>query len=145
MEKLIRRIANIALLVVAGIAVFAVLYAIVKGDKFAETSQSLDISLYIMYALLVVVLAILTFFVVVQTISSKKTMIQSLVILGVGGIIILFSYLISSSELSDIAMKMEVSEAAYRWTGAGLIMMYILFVGVILAFIGSLLYTKFKK
>jgi len=145
MEKLIRRIASIILLAVAGIGVLAVLYAIVKGDEFAKTASCLDISLYIMYALLIIVLAILAFFVVLQISTSKKTAIKSLTILFAGAVIIAISYLISSSQLSDVAMKMEVSEMAYRWTGAGLIMVYILFIGVILTFIGSLLYTKFKK
>ena len=145
MDKLVKRIVNITALTLAVIATLSGLYVATKGADVAKTSVNLDISFYITYIMLFVILAMLVFFVVMQVVSNKKTMITTLALLVVAAVITLFSYLIASSELSDVAVRIDVSEAMYRLSGTLLNIAYIVFIGVIAAFAGSFIYTKIKK
>ncbi|MCL2131189.1 MAG: hypothetical protein FWH36_01850 [Lentimicrobiaceae bacterium] len=146
MDKLIRKIANISVAVLAVIAAGAGLYVAIKGKEFAKMHQGyLDVSLYITYILLIAILVVLVFFVIVQVFSGKKTMISALLLLAAGAAITLCSHFFASEKLSEVAMRVGVSESVYRWAGTGLIATYIVFGGVILAFLGSLIYIKIKK
>ena len=145
MEKLIKRIVNITTLTLAVIATLSGLYVATKGADAAKTSVNLDISFYITYIMLFVILAMLAFFVVSQVFASKKTMIRTLILLAFCAVITLFSYLVSSEVLSDTAMKLDISVNIYRWAGTALNISYIALTGVILAFLGTFIYTKIKK
>jgi hypothetical protein len=146
MEKLIKRIVNAVVVVLAVIAAVAGLYVAFKGGNFAREHQgTLNISFYISYILFFAILAVLVFFVVLQVFSSRKTIISTLILLVGAVVITLFSYMLAGSELSDVALRVGVSEAVYKWTGTGLIVAYIVFIGVIAAFLGSLIYVKIKK
>jgi hypothetical protein len=145
MDKLVRRIVNIAVIVLAVIATIAGLYVAIKGTDYAKESSTLDISFYISYILFFAILAMLVFFVVLQVLSSKKSIISTLVLLGIAAVITLISYALADNQLSDVALRIGVSESVYKWTGAGLNITYIVFFGVIAAFLGSAVYTKIKK
>jgi len=145
MDKLIKRIVNITTLALAVIATIAGLYVAFKGATIGEPSASLDISFYITYILLFVILAMLVFFVVMQVASSKKTMVTTLILLGIAAVMTLFSYLFADKELSEVAIRVEETEAMYRMSGTLLNIAYIMFIGVIAAFAGSFVYTKIKK
>jgi len=147
MDKLIKRTVNITVLVLAVIAAVAGLYAALKGGKFLlENPMSINISFYITYILFFAILAMLVFFVVVQVFSNKKTMIATLALLVGAVVITLFSYFVlAGTELSEVAQRVDVSETVYRWAGTGLIVAYIVFFGVIAAFLGSWIYVKIKK
>ena len=71
---------------------------------------------------------------------SKHVMACSIAI-----VIVLIAYLAASPELSEKALKLEVSESVYKWSGALLNMAYILLAGVIAAFFGTIIYSKLKK
>ena len=155
MDKLVKRIVNIVVLVLAVIGTVSGLYfALGVASKYpatadllavGEKSTSLAISFSIMYILFFAILAMVAFFVILQVFSSKKSLIRVLILLAGAAIIALFSYMIAPSDLSDVAMRVGVSESVYRWTGAGLNIMYIVFAGVILTFLGTLVYIKIKK
>jgi uncharacterized membrane protein len=147
MDKLIKRIVNIAVIVLAVVAAVAGLYIALKGGKFAKNNPtSLNISFYITYIMFFAILALLAFFVILQVFSSKKTMITTFILLAVGAVITLFSYYaLADAQLSDVALKVGVSETIYRWSSTGLYVSYIVFFGVIAAFLGSLIYINIKK
>jgi cytochrome c biogenesis factor len=145
MDKLVKRIVNATTLALAAVATITGLYVAFKGEDFARKSATLDASFYITYILFFVILAMLAFFVIMQVFSSKKTMISTFVLLVIAAIIALFSYIFADKELSKVALDLDISESIYRLAGTLLNFAYIVFFGVILAFLGSFVYTKIKK
>ena len=146
MDKLIRKIINITVVALAVVATTAGLYIALKGNEFAVEHQTgLNISFYITYILFFAILAMIVFFVIVQVFSNKKSMVQTLILLAICVVITLFSYWIAPKELSDVAMRIGISENIYKWAGAGLNIVYLVFTGVIVAFLGTFIYTKIKK
>jgi hypothetical protein len=160
MEKLIKKVANILIIVLSAIALIAGLVAAFKGggksleklllpsnkDLYASLNTTLNISFNITYIFLFAILAMLAFFVIMQVFSTRKTMIRTLILLAVAAVIIVLSYIpASSAELSDVALQLKISEGVYKWAGTALNITYIVFFGVILAFLGSFVYTKIKK
>ena len=146
MDKIIKRTINIIALTLAIIATVSGLYIALKGKEFAiEHQTGLNISFYITYILLFAILAMLVFFIIVQVFSSKKSMISTLILLAICAVITFFSYIAASDVLSDVAIKIDVSTGIYRWAGTALNISYIVFSGVILAFLGTFIYTKIKK
>ena len=139
MEKLIKRITNGILIALATIAVVAGLMVAFKGGK------GLDASLWIIYILLCVAILLIVFFAIAQILSSKKQIVSTLIMVGIFAVIVLVAYFIAPSELSEVAMRVGVSEGIYKWAGTALNIAYIAFFGVILAFIGSFVYLKIKK
>lgn len=143
MEKLIKRIANGAIIVLAAVAVIAGLIVAFKGG---ESPNGLDASFYVIYILICIAILLIGLFAVMQGISNKKQMLSTLILLAVCAVIVLVSYfLASSSQMSEVAIKVGVSESVYRWAGTALNIAYITFTGVVIAFVGSLVYVKMKN
>lgn len=107
----------------------------------------INIGLYLTYALFVIAIIALLGFSIKQFIGniakSKETL------YGIIGLIVIFaiSYLCASStDVSEaLFKKVGTDYSLSRLIGSGLIMFYILFVGVILTLIGSELARPFKK
>ncbi len=101
----------------------------------------LDIGLYVLYALLAIAVASAILFPLINSFSNPAGLIRSAI--GVGVIVVLFgiSYALSDSELSRSAIGAGLSESAVRLVGAGLIMLYIVFVLAVLA----LIYSEISK
>ena len=141
MDKLVKKISNGVLLVLTTIAVVAGLIVAFKDGS----SSGLDTSFSIIYALLCIAILLILFFAVTQMLSNKKQVIATLIMLAVCAVIILVSYLVSPSELSEVAIKVGVSEGIYKWVGTALNIAYIAFIGLICALIGSIVYIKIKN
>jgi len=97
----------------------------------------LDIGLYILYALLFIAVAAAIIFPLINSLSNPRALIRSGI--GIGIILVLFgiSYAMSDSELTRSAIAAGLSESSVKLIGAGLMMLYIVFVLAILALIYS--------
>lgn len=140
MEKLIRKITNIA---IVGLTVVAIAISLIL--MFSGSPLALDISLYLTYFMCLVAIVIILFFVIMQLAANMKQLIRAL-ILGIAIVAVFFvCYLTASTEVSEIGLRVGVSATVYQWIGAMLSFTYIAFLGVILAFIGTLIYVKIKN
>ena len=142
MEKLIKKITNIALLALSAIALVAGLYVGVKG---AEASAAMNLSFYLTYALLFIGIIMIIAFAVMQMASNKKQLISTLIMLVAAVAIFFVCYIIAPSELSDVAKRVGVTESVYKWIGGALLFAYITFIGVIVTFLGTYVYIKIKN
>ena len=140
--KKLRMLSNIILLVLGLAAVFSCMI-------FAMGSQSsqgsLSFSMTILYILIGLAIALILFFMISQVISDKKRLISFGLLLVVGIIVIVVAFLMAGSELSDVAIRLDVSKGLFKWSGTLLNMAYIMLVGVIAAFLGTLIYSKLKN
>jgi hypothetical protein len=104
----------------------------------------IDIGLYTLYALLFIAIAAAIIFPLVNSFSNPAGLIRSAI--GVGVILVLFgiSYALSDSNLTRAALSAGLSESAVKLVGAGLIMLYMVFVLAILALIYSEISKAFK-
>jgi len=144
MEKLVKKISNIALLAISGIALIMVLYTGINGGK---SPIAMDMSLYLTYALLFIGIILIIGFLFMQLASNKKQLIRTLVML-VGIVVVFFvCYLIASynSELSEVAKRVGVSHSTYNWIGGALLFAYITFGALIVTFLGTYIYVKIKN
>lgn len=140
--KKIRTICNIILLVL-GLLAAGACFIFAMGD---HTSQApLDFSFLMLYALLGLSIAIILFFLITQVIGDKRQLIRFALLIGIAVVVILVAYLPASSELSAKALQLEVGKGMYKWIGGVLNMVYILLGGVIVAFFGTIIYSKLKK
>jgi hypothetical protein len=101
----------------------------------------LDIGLYVLYGLLAVAVATAIIFPLVNSLQNPKSLIRSVV--GIGIILVLFgiAYALSDDTLSRNAVAAGLTESSVKLVGAGLIMFYIVLVGAILA----LIYSEISK
>ena len=142
MEKLIKKITNIALLALSAIALVAGLYVAIKGS---EATTAMDMSFYLTYILLFIGIIMIIAFAILQMVSNKKQLISTLVMIVAVVAIFFVCYLIAPSELSDVAQKVGVTEGTYKWIGGALLFAYITFIGVIVTFLGTFVYIKIKN
>src|SRR5688572_6411445 len=101
----------------------------------------LDAGLYILYALLFVAVAAAIIFPLINSLSNPSGLIKTGI--GLGVIVVLFgiSYALSDSEITRSALAAGLSESSVKLIGAGLIMLYIVFVLAVLA----LIYSEISK
>jgi TRAP-type C4-dicarboxylate transport system permease small subunit len=142
MEKLVKKITNVAVIVLSAVAVIAGFMVAIKGNG---ATKGLDASFSIIYILLCIALLLIVLFAVMQIVSSKKQIVRTLILLAACVVIVLISYFIAPTELSDVAVKVGVSQSIYKWIGTALNVAYIVFAGVVIAFLGSLVYIKIKN
>ncbi|MBO4281873.1 MAG: hypothetical protein J5873_01585 [Bacteroidales bacterium] len=140
--KKIRTVCNIALLVMGVLAAAACLI-FAMGDS--KNQGPLNFSMTMLYILIGVAIALILFFLILQVISDKKQLVRFGLLLGIALVVVLIAYFAASPELSEKAIKLEVSKTVFKWSGALINMAYILLAGVILSFFGTLLFAKLKK
>lgn len=101
----------------------------------------LDIGLYTLYALLAIAVAAAIIFPLVNSLSDPRGLIRSAV--GIAAFVVLFgiSYAIADSEITDSAIVAGLDESSVKLVGAGLIMLYMVFVLAVLA----LIYSEISK
>jgi len=149
MEKLIKKITNIVIIAIAGIAGLLGMYVVFTGADtnklVANAPIALDTTFYLMYLLVFIGIALILVFGVLQIISNKKQIISTAAIAVVAVAVFLVCYLIASTELSETAERIGISENSYRWVGASLNLAYVMFMGLILTFLGMYIYTKIKN
>jgi hypothetical protein len=104
----------------------------------------LDVGLYLLYALLFIAVAAAIIFPLINSLSNPAGLIRGGI--GIGIIVVLFgiSYAMSDSELTRSAIAAGLSESSVKLIGAGLMMLYIVFVLAVLALIYSELSKAFK-
>ena len=90
-------------------------------------------------------IALILFFLIMQVISDRKKMIRFGLLLLIAVGVVLVAYLAASSQLTEKAIKLEISQGVFKWSGALINMAYILLGGVIVAFFGTIIYSKLKK
>ena len=140
--KKVRTSCNIALLVVGVLAALACLI-FAMGDQ--KSTGALDFSMTLMYIMIGIAIALILFFLIMQVISDRKKMIRFGLLLLIAVGVVLVAYLAASSQLTEKAIKLEISQGVFKWSGALINMAYILLGGVIVAFFGTIIYSKLKK
>lgn len=145
MDKIIKKIVTIGALALAVVAACASLYFVLFKDAAVESMGVLNITFYITYFMIILIIAAIIFFAIFQILSDKKQIVRTLVLLAIAVVIVLIAYFLASAELSDVAQRLEVNESAYKWVGTALNVAYITFFGVIASFIGSIIYVNIKR
>ena len=145
MEKLIKKSATIGVFILAAIAACASLYFVLFKDAAIESMGILNITFYITYLMIILSIAAIIFFAIFQILSDKKQITRTLLLLVIAIVIVLIAYFLAPTELSEVALRSEVNESAFRWVGTALNVTYITFFGVILAFLGSIVYVNIKN
>jgi len=149
MEKLIRKITNAVIIAIAGTAGLLGMYVVFKGadtvNLVAYAPIAMDATFYLMYFLAIIGAALILGFGILQIISSKAQIIKTLVIAVVAVVVYWLCYLIAPAELSETAMKIGITEGAYKLVGAMLNFVYVMFLGVVFTFFGMYVYTKIKN
>lgn len=104
----------------------------------------LDVGLYTLYILLAIAVAAAIIFPIVNSLSNPRSLVRSGV--GIAAIIVLFglSYALSDSTITNSAIVAGLDEGSVKLVGAGLIMLYLVFILAVLALIYSELSKAFK-
>ncbi len=140
METLIKKITNIALIIVSIAAIFASLFY-----NILNSEAMMSWSFYILYAMIIAVVLVLVFFTIIGIFSDKKQIYKTLILLGIATLIVVLAYIIAPTNLSDVAIRLEVTPRTFKWIGASINIVYFVFIGVVATLIGSIVYLKFKK
>ncbi|HOF15376.1 MAG TPA: hypothetical protein PLF32_00605 [Bacteroidales bacterium] len=140
MDTLIKKITNIALIVVSIAATLAALIY-----NMLDNESAMNWSFYILYAMIIAVVLVLVFFAIIEVFSSKKQILKTLLLLGIAAVVVIIAYIIAPSDLSDVAIRLEVTSSVYKWIGTSINVVYFVFLGVVAALLGSVIYLKIKK
>ena len=160
MEKLVRRIGNIYVIVIAFIAVvfaFIATFNMNGAGSVAElqaannttalTALNVTYSLLV-YALIGMSLLLIVAFLIIQVVSNKKQAISTLILLGVSALVVLVAYLLAPKEITavdEVALRVGISNGLFVWVSTLMNIVWIVFIGVIAAIVGSLVYVKIRK
>ena len=138
----IQKISSIILWVLGGLSIiFAGFYYLggsvpeTIGTQFEEKNFT---ELVLVWAVILFIIAALTtlIFSLKSIFSSKKALMNFLIILGIGVVLVVISYLLATSDPLTIAsIEKEPTSATLRWVGTGLNATYIL---AVVAFVGIL-------
>jgi len=116
-------------------------------DIKAFTTQSIYINyaIYFSYIIFFLTLGLLVIFFIYQIIKNFKSSIGG--ILGIAAILVIaiIGYFVSSGELTEKAIELEVTSSQMQWIGSGLIVFYVLFFGTLLMIVGSMIMNTIKK
>ncbi|MBO4737929.1 MAG: hypothetical protein J5606_00030 [Bacteroidales bacterium] len=160
MEKLIRKIGNIYVIAIAVIAIVFAFLAVFNingagsvaelqaaGNTTALTALNVMYSLLV-YALIGVSLLLIIAFLIMQVASNKKQAISTLILLGICAVVVLVAYLLAPKEITEmdeVALRVGISNGLFVWVSTLMNIIWIVFIGVIAAIIGSLVYVKIIK
>ena len=148
MEKLIRKITNIAVIALAGTTGLLGMLVVFTGGNLEvgkPTPISMDATFYLTYVMFFIGAALIIGFGLLQIISSKKQIIMTFALIVAAVVIFAVCYWIAPSELSEVAMKMGISEGEYKLVGAMLNFVYAMVIGLASTFVGMLVYSKIKN
>jgi hypothetical protein len=118
---------------------------IVDIKDFTTQSIYINYAIYFSYIVFFLTLALLVVFFIYQMVKNFKSSIGG--ILGIVAILIIaiIGYFVSSGELTEKAIELEVSSSQMQWIGSGLIVFYVLFFGTLLMIVGSMIMNTIKK
>ncbi|MBP1673154.1 MAG: hypothetical protein H6Q25_969 [Bacteroidetes bacterium] len=118
---------------------------IVSISDYTTQSFYIDYSIYFSYIVFFLTLGLLVVFFIYQMVKNFKSNIGG--ILGLLAIVIVavIGYFVSSGELTDKAVELQVSSSLMKWVGSGLIVFYVIFFGTLLMIVGSMIMNTIKK
>jgi amino acid transporter len=116
--------------------------SILFGVMFAVNDGYTDLLLNWAYVLSAVAIGGALLFMIMNMFKSKKSLIMSLIIVAIFGVIFLISYSLASGAIPNFigVKELGVTEAISKWSGTSLYMLYIL-MGI--SFV-VLLYTEIR-
>lgn len=128
-KSLATRIIQILFLALFGLSILlTVIFAI---------NQKGDVLLIYTYVLFAIALGAALLFAVINMFKSKKSLISSLIVMGIFGVLVLVSYALASGSIPQFigVETFDVTASISRWIGTSLYMLYIMlgaaFVGLI--------------
>lgn len=104
----------------------------------------LDIGLFLFYALLVVALVTVLVFPVVNAMKDPAAMKKTLIGVGVLVAVFVLSFLLAGSEVTLEHRALGISEGSSKLIGAGLTMMYLMFIITLVVWVYSEVSKAFK-
>jgi len=132
MDNTIKKIAKIASVVIMAIAAIYGALLIFNGGAYksatpeALSGSVLDSALIITYVIFAIAVISALIFPIIRMVSSPKNAIKGLLGMVVIFVVCWVSYLLSSNEFTPQQLeKLQTTESASIWTGAGLILTYI--------------------
>ena len=132
MDNIIKKIAKIASFVILAIAVIYGALLIANGGMYksatpeALNSSLLNSALIITYIVFGIAVVSALIFPLIRMASSPKNALKGLIGVVVIFIVGFISYSLSSNELTpELLEKLQTTESTSVWTGAGLILLYI--------------------
>ena len=114
-------------------------------SDFQTGAVQLNVAIYGFYIIFFITVGLLAFFAIFHLVKNFKSSIG--VLLGIALLIVvtIIGYFISTDQLTDVAIKLQISPNEMKWVGAGIILFYFIFFGAIAAVIGSLIMNFVKK
>lgn len=114
-------------------------------DGFSVQTNYIDYSMYLSYVIFFLTIGSLAFFLVYHMAKSFKSSVGGLLGFGFIFIVAIIGYFLSSGELTDKAIELQVTSTQMKWIGSGLIIFYVIFFGTILMIVGSMVMNLVKK
>ena len=113
--------------------------------SFSKGSTILNIAIIFVYIIVFLTIGLLLFFSIMNIAGNFKESYKGLLGLVALVVIFLIGYAISSPELTDSAIKMQVTGQQLKWMGGGMFTFYVVFFGAILAIVGTIIMNAVKK
>ena len=145
MEQMIKKTIIGILFALMAVAVLAAIIIPFAEEGSAWMKISLNVGVISVYILAILAIGTIVAFAIKNIAVNKKQLLRTLAIFSAALVIVFVSYVFASSELSETAAKKGINPNLYKWIGAAVNMTYVTFFGVIVAGVGSFIYTKFKK
>lgn len=113
--------------------------------SYSSQTNYINSALYLFYIIFFITIGLLLFFFIYHMTKNFKSSVGGL--LGFAAIIIvaIIGYFVSSGDLTEKAMDLQISSSSMKWIGSGLIVFYVLFFGTILMILGTMLINTIKK
>lgn len=113
--------------------------------SFGSQASLINVVVYIIYALFIAALVMLLAFVVYHLFTNSNT--SKVALFGILGliVIVIVCYFISPAELSQSAIKEQLTPNAFKWIGSAVLTTYILVIAVILSIVGTAIAGVIKK
>lgn len=111
----------------------------------SKSGKILNLSISLFYVTLFAAILFTIFFALFQIIANIKHSYQVFIGVGIMVIFLIIAYLVSPSELTASAIKMQHTPSDMRIIGAGMLTLYVVLFGAILAIIVSSIINMIKK
>lgn len=114
-------------------------------QDYSTQTTYINIALYLSYFVFFITLGFLAFFFIYHMAKNFKSSIGGLLGLALIVVIAIIGYFVSSGDLTEKAVELQISSSLMKWIGSGLIVFYVLFFGTFLIIAGTMLMNTIKK
>lgn len=122
------------------------LTSLVESVKdYSSQTNYIDYALYLSYIVFFITIGFLVFFFGYHLIKNFKSSVGGLLGFALILVVAIIGYFVSSGELTQKAIELQVTSSQMKWIGSGLIIFYVIFFGTILMIVGSMLMNLIKK